>query len=90
MTCEVPEGGGGGRGSGPPLKNHKIYGFLATRSGSPENSQIPCQHSILGHHIGTPAKRHVMAFRWRADDGALILDPPSPHHLKTLSKLDPH
>ena len=24
--------------------------------------------------IGPPAKRHFMAFRWRADDGPLLLD----------------
>ena len=29
ITCADPEGGGGGRGSGPSMKNHKNIGFLS-------------------------------------------------------------
>ena len=41
--------------------------------------------------IGTPAKRHLMVFRWQAIDGPLIvvkwyLDPSSPHQLGKRGK----
>ena len=28
IACVDPVGGGGGKGPGPPLKKHKLYGFL--------------------------------------------------------------
>ena len=34
-TCADPEGGGGGRGSGPPLKNHKNIGFFRNTGPDP-------------------------------------------------------
>ena len=44
--------------------------------------------------IGTPGKRHLMAFRWQVDDGPIIVVlgsslPSSTAKKKTLSKLDP-
>ena len=44
-------GGGGGRGSVPPLKNHKNIGFLSNTGPDPINiTQPPSQHLMLGHH----------------------------------------
>ena len=34
-SCADPEGGGGGRGSGTPLKNHKNIGFLSNTGPDP-------------------------------------------------------
>ena len=42
--------------------------------------------------IGTPAKRHLMAFRWRTDDGPLIVAFVwilSPHRDKNVVKVGP-
>ena len=67
----VPEVGGGGRGSGPLLKNHKIQSFLELLVRIPWKLQS-CQASIQClDTVGMPAKRHLMAFCWRANE-----DPP--------------
>ena len=82
-----------------PYKNQKTYRvFLQYRSGSPEKSQLPSQHLMLGHHrhaSETPfygvSLRHFMAFRC----GPLIarlwwyFDPPSPHFLTKNVKVGP-
>ena len=34
-SCADPDGGGGGRGSRPPLKNHKNIGFLSNTGPDP-------------------------------------------------------
>ena len=71
--CADPEGGGGqGVWTPPPSEKSQNIGF-SNRSGSPQKSQLPSQHPMCAV-IGTPAKRHLMmAFRWRADDGPLIV-----------------
>ena len=45
-------GGGGGGAGGPdlPEKSQKYRVIWQYRSGSPEKSQLPSQHSMLGHH----------------------------------------
>ena len=59
------------RGSGSPLKNHKNIEFISnTGPDLLKFSRLPSQHSTI---IGTPAKRHLNSFRWRADDGPLIV-----------------
>ena len=61
---------GGGEKVRTPLKNHKHIGFLYW-SGSPGKLQR-YQASIKSWAIvGPPVKRHLMAFRWRADDWPL-------------------
>ena len=41
--------GGGGRGSGPPLKNHNTIGFPSNTGLDPLMiSRLPSQHSMLG------------------------------------------
>ena len=54
-------GGGGGRGreSGPPLKNHKILGFLCNTGPDP----------LKNHKIYQAS----MASRWQADGGPLVV-----------------
>ena len=45
------EGGTGGPGPLPPLKNHKNIGFLSNTG--PDHlkiTKLPSQHSMLGHH----------------------------------------
>ena len=76
-SCADPEGD---RGSGPPMESKNI-GFLSNNGPDPlKITKLLSKHSLLGHH------RYACetAFRWRADDGPLIvvLDPPTPHQLK--------
>ena len=64
--------GGGTGGPDPlPLKNHK--NFLAILERIPRNSQNYQASIQRWAIIGTPAKRHLKAFRWRADDGPLLV-----------------
>ena len=79
-------GGGGDRGSGPPhpLKNKKNIGFLSNTVPDPLKNRkatkpalnfgpsSACQQNAFAI-IGLPVKRHLMAFRWRADDGPLLV-----------------
>ena len=58
---------GGGRGSGPTLKNHKNIGFPSnTGPYPPEKSQSYKASIQCRAIIGLPA---LMAFCWRANDG---------------------
>ena len=64
-------GGTGGPDPPPPLKNHKNIGFPSnTVPDSLKNRSYQASIQCWGI-IGTPVKRHLMAFRWRADDGPL-------------------
>ena len=69
VSCADPEGGETG---GPdPLKNHKNIGFSSkTCSGPLKNRSHQASIQCLAI-IDTPAKRHLMAFRWWANDGSL-------------------
>ena len=92
--------GGGAGGSDPPpppVKNHKNIGF-SSNTGPDLLTNCSYQASIqFLAIIGTPAKRHLMALSWRADDGPLkeVLGSSLPsstkqkEEKKTLSKLDP-
>ena len=66
-----PEGGGGGQG-GPdppphPEKSQNI-GFPSNTGPDPlKITNLPSQHSMLGHGIGMPAKRE-----WRFTDGPMM------------------
>ena len=103
MCWSRGEGGGGTRVKTTLEKSQK-YSFLAIQA------RIPCKNCSFQARIqcwaiiGTPAKLHLMAFCWRANDGLLlvVLDPPSPSQLKKQNKklqrwtpsgknfLDPH
>ena len=55
----------------PPPKNHKSIGFSGNTGPDPLKNRS-CEASIqCWAFVGMPAKRHLMAFRWRADDGPL-------------------
>ena len=76
-----------GQGVRPPLlKNHKNKGFLSNTGLDPlKITKLPSKHSILGHH----RQANETSFKWRVDDGPLIvglfgLDPLS--HLKKKNK----
>ena len=92
----------GGRGSGPPLKNHKNIGFLSTTGPDPLKitkllSQHPCWVIIR-----TPAKRNLsgvsLAGRlWPANSGIWVLFPlidkkqqQKNNSKKTLLRLTPY
>ena len=60
--CADPEGGAAGL---DPPENHKDKGFLSS-------TETPSQRSMLRHH--QPASEtHLMAFRWRTDNGPLLM-----------------
>ena len=63
----------GGQGVRTPLKNHKNIGFSSNIGLDPlKNGSY--QASIQCWAItGPPAKRHLMVFCWRAEDGPLIV-----------------
>ena len=68
----------GGRGSGPPPENSKNIAFSSNTGPDPLKNRsyqdtIQCWAIQCWTIIGTPAKRHLMAFRWRADDDPLIV-----------------
>ena len=65
--------GGTGGPDPPPMKNHKNIGFSSnTVPDSLKNRSYQASIQCWGI-IGTPVKRHLMAFRWRAHDGPLIV-----------------
>ena len=85
-ACADPEGRQGVR---IPLKNHKIYGFLAILVRIPcKTTELKSQHSVLRHH--RPASE--TPFKWRFAGGSMMarlkwhLDPLCPNQLKKKKK----
>ena len=79
-----------------PLKNHKNIGFSSNTSPDPLKNCSYLASTQYSAIIGMPAKCHLMAFRWQADDGLLIVvlgsslpSSTKKQQKKTLSKLDP-
>ena len=77
--------GGGDRGSGTPLKNHRNIGFLCNTGLYPlKITKLPSQNSMVAHH------RHASEtpLKWRFAGGPMMaqlkryLDPLSPNQLK--------
>ena len=67
----------------PPEKSQNI-GFSSNTCPDPLKNRS-CEASIqCWAFIGMPAKRHLMAFRWRADDGPLKVGLGSSLPLSTL------
>ena len=65
-----PGGGGGGRGSGPPLKNHKNIGFLSNTGPDPLKNHKAAKPAF---NVGQSSTRQRNAIRWRADDDPFIV-----------------
>ena len=58
--ADLEGGGGGGRGSGPPLEKSQNIGFLSKTGVDPlENHKATKLAFNAGPYIGTPAKRHL-------------------------------
>ena len=77
MPCVEPEGGGGGgggQGVRTHLKNHKAIGFLTNTSPDPLKNHIATKPAA---NVGPSSTRHrnaiLMAFRWWANDGPLLV-----------------
>ena len=69
---QIKRGGGGDRGPDPPEKSQK-YRFFSNTGPDPLKNRS-CEASIqCWAIIGTPAKHHLMAFRWYTDDGPFIV-----------------
>ena len=92
LTHVDPRGGGGAGGPDP----RKNLGFLSNTGPDPlKITKLSSQHSMLGHHRAIIGKT-VMAFRWRADDGPLIVvfgsslfsstNKPQPHLIPSKKK----
>ena len=84
-------GSRGGQGVGtPPLKNHKKIGYLSNTGPDPLKNYKATKPAF---NFGPTSARQ---FRWRADDGPLILvfgsflpSSTKKTHKKTLSRMDP-
>ena len=64
---------GGDRGFETLLKNHKNIGFPSNTCPDPLKSHSYQASIQCWAIIGTPAKRNLVAFRWRADDSPFIV-----------------
>ena len=96
MSCADPEDGG--RVSGPPPpppKNHKNIGFLSNTGLDPLKKQKATKPaSNVGPSSSRQRNAVQMAFRWRADDGPLIVAfgsslPSSIEKIKKKAKCGP-
>ena len=64
----------GGQGVGTPLENHKNIGFLSnTGPDSFKNHKATKPAFNVGLSLARQRNAIEMAFRWRADDGPLIV-----------------
>ena len=66
-ACADPEGGTGD--PDPPEKSQNIGFHINTGLDFLKKAQGYSASIRCWAIIGTPAKRHLKAFRWRADDG---------------------
>ena len=83
----------GNWGSGPPLENYKIIGFLINTCPDPLKSQSYQSSIQCCTIIGPPAKRHwncvSLARRWWPANSGILIFPPLIKLKKNLFKLDP-
>ena len=74
LSCADPEGGGGAGGPDPPPEKSQNIGFSSNTGPDPLKNHCYQASIQCWAIIGTPAKRHLMAFCWRTDDdGPLIV-----------------
>ena len=67
-------GGGGDRGSGNPLENHKNIGFLSNAGPDPLKNHKATKPAFDFGPLSARQRNAIeMAFRWRADDGPHIV-----------------
>ena len=73
QACADPEGGGGQGVT--PLKNHKnILGFLSSTGPDPlKNHKATKPEFNVGLSSACQRNAIEMAFRWRADDGPVLV-----------------
>ena len=92
-VCADPKGGQWVWTPPPPLKNHENMGFLCNTGPDPlKNHKTTKPAFIVGPSSARQLHAIQMAFRWRADDGPIILvllGSSLPSSIKTLSELDP-
>ena len=61
-------------GSGPPLKNHKSIGFLSKTGPDPlKNHKATKPAFSVGPSLTRQRNAIEMEFRWRTDDGSLLV-----------------
>ena len=66
--------GGGGGGRSRPLKNHKNIGFLSNTGPDPlKNHKATKPAFNVGPSSARQRNAITMAFRWRADDGLILV-----------------
>ena len=63
LTLSADPEGGGGQGVRTPLKNHKNIGFSSSIGPDPLENRSYQASIRCWVIIGTPEKRHLMAFR---------------------------
>ena len=84
--CSDPEGGQGVR-TPLPLKNHKNIGFLCNTGPDPlKNHKTAKQAFNVGPSFARQRNTIEMAFRWRANDGRLLVVFGSPTTNKNQKK----
>ena len=69
------EGQGGSGSTHPQIKIHKNIGFICITGPDPLKNHIATKHLMLAHYL--PVSETQMAFRWRADDGSVLVEPGS-------------
>ena len=74
---------GGTGGPDPPLKNHKNIGFLSNTGPDLLKNHKATKPAF---NVWPSSARQRMAFRWRADDGPLLVVFGSPHLKKQQQK----
>ena len=81
----------GGQGVRIPLEKSKNIGFSSNTGPDPLKNRSYQASTQCWVIIGTPAKRHLMAFRWQADDGPLkvVLGSSFPSSTKKKKKKKP-
>ena len=72
IPCADPEGGGGGQGAGPPLKNRKNIGFLAIQVRIPWKIAATKPSFNIGPSWCFAGGPIMACLKW-------YLDPPCPH-----------
>ena len=85
--CAFIGGCKGGHGVRTPPENYKNIGFLSNKGPHPLKNHKATKPAVNFGSLSARQRSAIkMAFRWRADDGPLLVAIGSslPHHLKNL------